>query len=49
MGDCGEMWGIVECGAVDWWWGGGKGIISDFGMGANVGVRTAGCANFHKF
>ena len=46
VGKCGALWGAVL------WIGGGvgeKGNISDCGMGANVGVRTAGCANFHKF
>ena len=50
MGDCGEMWGILVCGIVAvgrgvW----GEGNISDCGMGAIGGVRTAGRANFHKF
>ena len=39
MGNCGGMWGKV----------GWQGDISYFGMWANVGVGTAGCANFHKF
>ena len=39
VGDCGEMWGIV----------GWQGDIFDFGMWAIWSVRTAGCANFHKF
>ena len=50
VGDCGEMWGILVCGIVAvgrgvW----GEGNISDCGMGAVGGVRTAGRANFHKF
>lgn len=38
VGDCGEMWGIVECGAVDWWWGGGKGNHFRLWDGGNGGV-----------
>ena len=46
VGKCGGLWGAVL------WIGGGvgeKGNISDWGMGAVGGVRTAGRANFHKF
>ena len=46
VGKCGGLWCAVL------WIGGGvgeKGNISDCGMGVNVGVRTAGRANFHKF
>ena len=53
VGDCGEMWGIVGYSRL-WHCGGGvgsvgEGNISDCGMGAIGGVRTAGRANFHKF
>ena len=46
VGKCGGLWwggGILVCGIV------AEGNISDCGMGAFGGVRTAGRANFHKF
>ena len=50
VGKCGGVWGIPVCGIVAVGRGvGEKGNISDCGMGAFGGVRTAGCANFHKF
>lgn len=47
MGHCGGV-GVFSFVAL-WRWVGEKGNISDCGMGAIGGVRTAGRANFHKF